>query len=45
MIGVGFIRKPPIYLQHNDKIEVEIDQIGTLTNVVEYENQIHNSKL
>lgn len=42
-IGVGYTRKPPIYLQHNDKIEIEIEQIGTLTNLVEYEN--HNSKL
>ncbi|CAB4380407.1 hypothetical protein RhiirA5_356113 [Rhizophagus irregularis] len=41
--GVGYTRKPPIYLQHNDKIEIEIEQIGTLTNLVEYEN--HNSKL
>jgi 2,4-diketo-3-deoxy-L-fuconate hydrolase len=32
--GVGFARKPPIYLQPGDEITVEIDGIGTLTNPV-----------
>jgi 2-keto-4-pentenoate hydratase/2-oxohepta-3-ene-1,7-dioic acid hydratase in catechol pathway len=30
--GVGFARKPPIYLQDGDVCEVEIDKLGTLRN-------------
>ena len=30
--GVGTFRKPPIYLQDNDEISVEIEGIGVLTN-------------
>lgn len=33
--GVGFARKPPVYLKAGDVIEVEIDKIGVLRNVVE----------
>jgi len=32
--GVGFIRKPPVFLKAGDTISVEIDKIGTLTNPV-----------
>ncbi len=32
--GVGFIRKPPVFLKPGDTISVEIDKIGTLTNPV-----------
>jgi 2-keto-4-pentenoate hydratase/2-oxohepta-3-ene-1,7-dioic acid hydratase in catechol pathway len=32
--GVGFARKPPIYLQPGDVVEVEIESIGTLSNPV-----------
>ena len=32
--GVGFGRRPPVYLQAGDTIEVEIDGIGTLVNHV-----------
>lgn len=32
--GVGFTRKPPIFLKDGDVIEVEIDGIGTLRNPV-----------
>ena len=32
--GVGAFRKPPIYLQHNDIVEVEIEGIGVLRNPV-----------
>jgi 2-keto-4-pentenoate hydratase/2-oxohepta-3-ene-1,7-dioic acid hydratase in catechol pathway len=32
--GVGFARKPPVWLQPGDMIEVEIDAIGTLLNPV-----------
>ena len=30
--GVGFARKPAVYMRHGDVIEVEVDQIGTLRN-------------
>lgn len=32
--GVGFARTPPIYLEHGNLVEVEIDGIGTLANPV-----------
>jgi 2-keto-4-pentenoate hydratase/2-oxohepta-3-ene-1,7-dioic acid hydratase in catechol pathway len=32
--GVGFARKPPRWLKAGDRIEVEIDGIGVLTNTV-----------
>jgi len=32
--GVGFARKPPIFLQPNDTITIEIEKIGKLTNPV-----------
>jgi 2-keto-4-pentenoate hydratase/2-oxohepta-3-ene-1,7-dioic acid hydratase in catechol pathway len=32
--GVGAARKPPIFLQHGDRVEVEIEQIGTLSNPI-----------
>jgi 2-keto-4-pentenoate hydratase/2-oxohepta-3-ene-1,7-dioic acid hydratase in catechol pathway len=32
--GVGFVRKPPVFLQPGDMIELTIDQIGTLSNPV-----------
>ncbi len=33
--GVGMARQPPVWLQPGDRIEVEIDGLGTLTNRVE----------
>ncbi len=33
--GVGFARKPPVYLQSGDVVEVEIEKIGVLSNVIE----------
>jgi 2-keto-4-pentenoate hydratase/2-oxohepta-3-ene-1,7-dioic acid hydratase in catechol pathway len=30
--GVGAARKPPVWMKPGDKIEVEISQVGTLTN-------------
>jgi 2-keto-4-pentenoate hydratase/2-oxohepta-3-ene-1,7-dioic acid hydratase in catechol pathway len=33
--GVGFARKPPVYLKKGDTICVEIEKIGTLQNPVE----------
>ncbi|MDH3639819.1 MAG: fumarylacetoacetate hydrolase family protein, partial [Gammaproteobacteria bacterium] len=32
--GVGFARKPPVWLKPGDTIEVGIDPIGVLSNVV-----------
>ncbi|HEV3259626.1 MAG TPA: fumarylacetoacetate hydrolase family protein [Gemmataceae bacterium] len=32
--GVGFARKPPVYLQAGDKVEVEIEGLGVLRNEV-----------
>ena len=32
--GVGFARKPPVFLKTGDRIEVEIEGIGTLVNPV-----------
>jgi len=32
--GVGFSRKPPIFLAHGDLVSVEIEDIGKLTNPV-----------
>jgi 2-keto-4-pentenoate hydratase/2-oxohepta-3-ene-1,7-dioic acid hydratase in catechol pathway len=32
--GVGFARKPPIYLKSGDRMEVEIDGLGVLVNNV-----------
>lgn len=32
--GVGFVRKPPIFLKPGDTVEVEISEIGTLVNSV-----------
>jgi 2-keto-4-pentenoate hydratase/2-oxohepta-3-ene-1,7-dioic acid hydratase in catechol pathway len=35
--GVGFARKPPVFLQPGDTITVEIEKIGALTNPVSQE--------
>ena len=32
--GVGFARTPPVFLKAGDRIEIEIDGIGTLVNTV-----------
>lgn len=32
--GVGFARKPPVWMQPGDRVEVEIHGLGVLTNVV-----------
>ena len=32
--GVGVARKPPVYLQAGDEVEVEIERIGVLRNPV-----------
>lgn len=33
--GVGFARKPPVFLKPGDQMEVEIDRLGVLANAVE----------
>lgn len=35
--GVGFVRKPPIFLKAGDKCEIEIEKIGVLSNPVKKE--------
>ena len=35
--GVGFVRKPPIYLKDGDTCEIEIEKIGILSNPVKNE--------
>jgi 2-keto-4-pentenoate hydratase/2-oxohepta-3-ene-1,7-dioic acid hydratase in catechol pathway len=35
--GVGFARKPPIWMQHGDVCEIEIEGIGLLRNPIENE--------
>lgn len=37
--GVGFARKPPVFLKPGDVIEVEIEGIGTLRNWVAEESE------
>jgi 2-keto-4-pentenoate hydratase/2-oxohepta-3-ene-1,7-dioic acid hydratase in catechol pathway len=32
--GVGFARKPPVYLKAGDTVTIEIEKIGSLTNPV-----------
>jgi len=35
--GVGFARKPPVFLQDGDTVTIEIEKIGALTNPVQNE--------
>jgi 2-keto-4-pentenoate hydratase/2-oxohepta-3-ene-1,7-dioic acid hydratase in catechol pathway len=35
--GVGYARKPPLYLKHGDTVTVTIDGIGELSNPVLHE--------
>jgi acylpyruvate hydrolase len=32
--GVGFARKPPVWIQAGDRVDIVIERIGTLTNPV-----------
>lgn len=32
--GVGFARTPPVFLKHGDTVDIEIENIGTLSNPV-----------
>jgi 2-keto-4-pentenoate hydratase/2-oxohepta-3-ene-1,7-dioic acid hydratase in catechol pathway len=35
--GVGFARKPPVYLKHGDEVVIEIERLGRLVNPVHAE--------
>ena len=35
--GVGYPRKPPVFMKPGDKVEVEVEKIGTLLNTIEDE--------
>ena len=37
--GVGFARKPPIFLKEGDIIEIELEGVGILTNFVHDEHR------
>ena len=37
--GVGFKRNPPVFMKHGDKIEIEISEIGILSNLVKDEKK------
>jgi 2-keto-4-pentenoate hydratase/2-oxohepta-3-ene-1,7-dioic acid hydratase in catechol pathway len=37
--GVGFTRKPPVFMKEGDKITIEIEKIGRLSNPVRKERQ------
>ncbi|MGC8638626.1 MAG: fumarylacetoacetate hydrolase family protein [Isosphaeraceae bacterium] len=37
--GVGMARKPPVWLQPGDVVEIEIDRLGTLRNTVVAESE------
>ena len=39
--GVGFTRKPPLWLKPGDSVEVEISGIGVLSNAVIDESEMH----
>ncbi len=36
--GVGYARKPPVWMQPDDTIEIEIEAIGTLSNTIAQES-------
>lgn len=38
--GVGFARTPPIWMKHDDLVEVEIERIGTLVNPIRDESYV-----
>jgi 2-keto-4-pentenoate hydratase/2-oxohepta-3-ene-1,7-dioic acid hydratase in catechol pathway len=43
--GVGFTRKPPLFLKEGDTVSVEIEKIGTLTNKVIREENLHEENV
>jgi acylpyruvate hydrolase len=41
--GVGFARKPPIWMKHGDTVEIEVESLGKLINTVEDERLKDNA--
>jgi 2-keto-4-pentenoate hydratase/2-oxohepta-3-ene-1,7-dioic acid hydratase in catechol pathway len=35
--GVGYARKPPIWMKHGDTVEIEVEGLGKLINTVQDE--------
>jgi 2-keto-4-pentenoate hydratase/2-oxohepta-3-ene-1,7-dioic acid hydratase in catechol pathway len=35
--GVGFTRRPPVFLEDGDEVTIEIERLGALTNPVRAE--------
>lgn len=35
--GVGYARKPPVWMKHGDTVEIEVQGLGTLTNTIQDE--------
>ena len=35
--GVGYARKPPVWMKHGDTVEIEVEGLGRLTNTVQDE--------
>jgi 2-keto-4-pentenoate hydratase/2-oxohepta-3-ene-1,7-dioic acid hydratase in catechol pathway len=42
--GVGFTRKPPVYLRDGDRVTIDIESIGQLTNPVKREGDNRQTK-
>lgn len=40
--GVGFARKPPVYLQDGDRVEIEIEKVGVLCNKIQRGGRSHD---
>lgn len=40
--GVGYARTPPVFMRAGDRIEVEIDKIGTVANIIARRNDAHS---
>ncbi|HZS43473.1 MAG TPA: fumarylacetoacetate hydrolase family protein [Blastocatellia bacterium] len=36
--GVGFARKPPVFLKDGDKVKIEIERVGVLESIINAEN-------
>jgi len=37
--GVGYARKPPVWLKSGDRVEIAIEGLGKLTNIVQDETK------
>lgn len=43
--GVGLARKPPLWMRHGDTVEVEVEQIGILSNPVRDRDAVQPTKV